>query len=145
MIVGKSPLHSKFLRLLLVPSVSFGDVFSNLPPVDEVGDVVERRPLKHKRNFRRPTFLAKDRPDFQQIYVPCFRLVYGTNAIGGEHRKDVHGENLNHDMSNNDCYDATLKCFRDAVYPFKGVRQSSMRCLNLKTSDPSKGIDRKSA
>ncbi len=132
-------------RLLLVPRVSFGDVFSNLPPVDQVADVVGRSPLKHKRNFRRPTLLAKDRPDFQQICVPCPRLVYGTNAIGCEHRKDVHGENLNHEMSNNDCYDATLKCFRDAVYPSEGVRQASMKCLNLKTSDPGKGIDRKSA
>ena len=43
--------------------MSFGDVFSNLPPVDEVGDVVGRPPLKHKRNFWRPTLLAKDRPD----------------------------------------------------------------------------------
>lgn len=141
----KSRLHSKPPRLLPVPSVSFGDVFSNLPPVDDVGDVVGRPPLKHKRNFWRPTLLAKDRPDFQQIYVPSPRLVYGTNAIGGEHRKDVHGENLNHEMSNNDCYDAALKCFRDAIYPSNGVRQSSMKCLNLKTSDPGKCIDRKSA
>jgi hypothetical protein len=35
-------------RLLLVASVSFGDVFSNLPSIDEVGDVDRRRPLKHK-------------------------------------------------------------------------------------------------
>jgi hypothetical protein len=136
--IVKSLLHSKPPRLLPFPSVSFGDVFSNLPPVDEVGDVVGRPPLKYKRNFWRPTLLAKDRPDFQQIYVPCPRLVYGTNAIGGERRKDVHGENLNHEMSNNDCYDAALKCFRDAIYPSNGVRQSSMKCLNLKTSDPGK-------
>ena len=126
-------------------SVSFGDVFSNLPPIDEVADVVGRRSLKHKRDFRRPTLLAKHRPDFQQIYVPCPRLVYGTNAIGGEHRKYVHGENLNDEMSNDDCYDATLKCFSDAVYPSEGVRQSSMKCLDLKTSNPGKRIDRKSA
>ena len=47
-------------------------------------------------------------------------------------------------MSNNECYDATLKCFRDAIYPSKGVRQSSMKRLNLKTSDPRKCTDRKS-
>ena len=55
-----NPHYTQTPRLLPVPSVSFGDVFSNRPSVDEVGDVVGR-PLKHKRNSWRPTLLAKGR------------------------------------------------------------------------------------
>jgi hypothetical protein len=46
---------------------SFGDVYSNLSPIDESGDVVECRPLKHKRKTRRPLLLIKDRPDVPQV------------------------------------------------------------------------------
>ena len=41
----------------LVPSVSFGDVFSNLPPVDELGDV------SHSDQFFRHRGIKEKAPD----------------------------------------------------------------------------------
>jgi len=38
-----------------------------------------------------------------------------TRKIGAQHRKHVHCDDLNDEVSNNNCYDATAKSPRDAA------------------------------
>src|ERR1700675_3674229 len=113
------------------------DIASNLPPVNQQFDSV--RSLKGKRQRRRPVRLAKDGPDVQQAYIPCAGLVVGTKTlISGEHRKNVHCDDLNNEVSDNNCYDATVKSFRDAAYLSKGARQSRVKRFHRKLPDAHK-------
>lgn len=91
--------------------------------------------LERKRKGGRPRLGTKSRPNLQQIYVPCAGIVYRANAESGKRGENVDGHNLNDEMADDDCCDATVECFRDVVYLSKGIRQSGVKRLNTKSSN----------
>ena len=100
--------------------LSLRDVRSNFESIDQRAYAAGRS-IQRKRGGRRPTLPPKNRPDFQQIYVPCAGFTTQAQPSRGKHGNDVHGHDLNHKMPSDDCCVATVESFRDVVYLSKGI------------------------
>lgn len=112
------------------------DVLAEVPPCDDRGDAT--RASGRKRNRRRPLPRTEDRPDVQEVYVPCPGLTFKAGTTGSKPDKYMDGQYLDDEMSDNNGCHATVASFRDSIYLSPKIRSSSVKRLAGKSAEPNR-------